>query len=261
MARKRMFNKDIVGSDAFLDMPDSSQLLYFHLGMEADDDGFIGNPKKIIRGLGSKEDDLKVLISKRFVITFESGVVVIKHHRINNKWDSHNCKRTAYLEEFNRLYIKDNKAYTLDPAQGKPLNSASSLLPVCQQSVEENRIEENRIDNTNTSQESDSAKKVMFGPEDMRMAELLRDLIQQNAPAWKMRGQITKWAEEINKLHRIDERSYQQIEYMIRWVQADSFWKMNILSPTKLREKFNDLVVKIIATKSKQKNIDNQFIG
>lgn len=143
MATKRMFSKDIVGSDAFQDMPSSSQLLYFHLGMEADDDGFVGNPKKISRSIGLAEDDLKILLAKRFVLVFSSGVLVIKHHRINNNWDKYNCKRTVYMEEFNQLYIKENKAYTKDKTQGLELQSENSLKTVFR--GEENKGEEKRI--------------------------------------------------------------------------------------------------------------------
>ena len=79
MAEKRMFAKSIVLSDAFLDMPMSARSLYFTLGMLADDDGFVGNPRSIMRTIGASDDDMKVLISKRFVLVFDSGVVVIKH--------------------------------------------------------------------------------------------------------------------------------------------------------------------------------------
>lgn len=140
-----MFSKDIVGSDAFMDMPIGSQLLYFHLGMEADDDGFIGNPKRLMRGIGCKDDDLKVLLSKRFVLVFESGVLVIKHHRINNNWDKHNCKRTAYLDEFSQLNIKENRSYTLDKLQGLPAQTEVRLKTDLNQSLEENKGEEKRI--------------------------------------------------------------------------------------------------------------------
>ena len=158
MALKRMFSKEIVGSDAFLDMPTSSQLLYFHLGMEADDDGFIGNPKKVSRFIGASDDDLKILLSKRFVLIFESGVVVVKHHRMNNNWDKYNCKRTVYLEEFNQLYIKENKAYTLDKTQGNNLQSENSLKTVFR--IEENRIDKNRILSEQSSDGlSDNVKK------------------------------------------------------------------------------------------------------
>lgn len=156
-----MFSKEIVGSDAFQDMPASSQLLYFHLGMEADDDGFIGNPKKIARGIGVAEDDMKILVAKRFVIIFDSGVLVIKHHRINNNFDKYNCKRTMYIEEFKQLYIKENKAYTLD-------KNKSSLNPDCNQTEsrlktvfrrEEKRIDKNRIDINTLSASADHEPK------------------------------------------------------------------------------------------------------
>lgn len=95
------------------------------------------------------------------------------------------------------------------------------------------------------------AKVVKFGPEDMGMAELLAQLIQANNPEWVMRGSIEKWAEDIDKLHRIDGRSYEQIGYMIKWTQGDSFWKQNILSAGKLRDKFNDLIPKVRAQHEK----------
>ena len=113
MAERRMFAKTIIDSDAFLDMPHSTQLLYFHLSMRADDDGFINNPKKIQRMVGSGDDDLKLLIAKNFIIPFDSGVVVIKHWRIHNYIQSDRYKATVYQEEKAMLQIKENKAYTL----------------------------------------------------------------------------------------------------------------------------------------------------
>ena len=71
MAERRMFTQKIVDSDAFLDMPLTAQALYFHLNMRADDDGFVNNPKKIQRMIGAAEDDLKLLIAKRFLLAFE----------------------------------------------------------------------------------------------------------------------------------------------------------------------------------------------
>lgn len=111
---------------------------------------------------------------------------------------------------------------------------------------------------TQTDEESAEAKKVKFGLEDMQMAELLVQLITANNPEWTMRGSIDKWAEDIEKLHRIDLRSYEQIGYMIRWTQKDSFWCQNILSTKKLREKFNDLIPKIKAQHKKvEGNLNN----
>ena len=112
MAEKRMFTKKIVDSDAFLDMPLSTQSLYFHLNMRADDDGFINNPKKIQRMIGASEDDLKLLVAKRFVICFENGVIVIKHWRMHNTLRKDRYNPTTYQEQLSMLEIKDNSSYT-----------------------------------------------------------------------------------------------------------------------------------------------------
>ena len=114
MAQKRMFSKTIIDSDSFLDMPHSTQLLYFHLSMRADDDGFINNCKNIMRMIGCKDDDLKILIAKNFIIPFESGVIVIKHWRIHNYIQSDRYTETKYKEEKATLFLDENKAYTLD---------------------------------------------------------------------------------------------------------------------------------------------------
>lgn len=107
-----MFTQKIIDSDAFLDMPLSSQALYFHLNMRADDDGFVNNPKRIQRTIGASEDDLKLLIVKRFVIGFESGVLVIKHWRMHNTLRKDRYNPTQYQEELALLEVKGNNAYT-----------------------------------------------------------------------------------------------------------------------------------------------------
>ncbi len=112
MAERRMFAKTIIDSDAFIDMPLSTQALYFHLSMRADDEGFINNPRKIQRMVGASDDDLKVLIMKRFIIPFESGIVVIKHWKIHNYIQKDRYKPTVYAEERKLLEIKDNGSYT-----------------------------------------------------------------------------------------------------------------------------------------------------
>lgn len=113
MAERRMFAKTIIDSDAFIDMPLSSQALYFHLSMRADDDGFINNPKRIQRMVGASDDDAKLLILKKFIIPFESGIVVIKHWKIHNYIQTDRYKETAYVEEKSMLTTKKNKAYSL----------------------------------------------------------------------------------------------------------------------------------------------------
>lgn len=112
MAQRRMFSPKIVDSDAFLDMPQSSQLFYFHLAMRADDDGFVGNPKKILRMMGGNDDDIRVLIGKRFILTFESGIIVIKHWKIHNLIRNDRYNETQYLEEKSTLILKENGVYT-----------------------------------------------------------------------------------------------------------------------------------------------------
>ena len=112
MAEKRMFTQKIIDSDAFLDMPLSTQALYFHLNMRADDDGFVNNPKRIQRTVGASEDDLKLLVAKRFLICFENGVIVIKHWRMHNTLKNDRYRPTQYQEEYALLEVKDNKAYT-----------------------------------------------------------------------------------------------------------------------------------------------------
>lgn len=127
-----MFDKTITNSDEFIEMPMSSQVLYFHLSMNADDDGFINNWKSIMRMIGSKEDDLKVLIAKQFIIPFESGVIVIKHWRINNFLRKDRHIDTKFQKELSMLDTNDNQEYV--------------WLTNGQPSIEKNSIEKNSIE-------------------------------------------------------------------------------------------------------------------
>ena len=135
MAERRMFAKTIIDSDAFLDMPLSTQALYFHLSMRADDDGFINNPKKIQRVIGCSDDDLKLLIAKRFIIPFDSGIVVIKHWRIHNYIRNDRYKETVYKEEKALLTMKENNAYTL----------ATNGIPTVSQMDTQDRLGKDRL--------------------------------------------------------------------------------------------------------------------
>jgi len=120
VAERRMFAKVIVDTDAFLDMPLSAQALYFHLGIRADDEGFVSSPKRIQRLIGAADDDLKLLIAKRFVLAFQSGVIVIKHWRISNALRKERIKPTLYQEEKSTLYLKPDGAYTDHPVDVVP---------------------------------------------------------------------------------------------------------------------------------------------
>ena len=152
-----MFSPNIVESEDFISMPSSSQLLYFHLGMHADDDGFV-QPKIVMRMTGAAEDDLKVLIAKRFLLPFETGVVVIKHWLIHNLIQKDRYHATRFQEEKNRLFIKENKAYT-DNA-----DSVNKMLP-------EVRLGKVRIEAPSalsSSREMDSERVVVEVDEDGR---------------------------------------------------------------------------------------------
>ena len=146
MAEKRMFTQKIIDSDAFLEMPLSAQALYFHLNMRADDDGFINNPKRIQKTVGSSEDDLRLLIVKRFVICFENGVIVIKHWRMHNLIRKDRFHETEYIEEKAMLYIKENGAYTLDQSQGESI-LATKWQPNGNQMATEVRLGKDRLNN------------------------------------------------------------------------------------------------------------------
>lgn len=113
MAERRMLAKTIMGSDAFLDMPLSAQALYVHLNLEADDEGFINNPKKVMRMLGAKKEDMDELVGKKFILSFPNGVVVIKHWLIHNYIPKDRFHETKYKEEKALLKLDENRSYSL----------------------------------------------------------------------------------------------------------------------------------------------------
>lgn len=127
MAERRMFAKTIIDSDAFLDMPATAQLLYFHLSMRADDDGFVNKPKSILRMTGCKDDDLNLLFLKKFLIPFESGIVVIKHWKIHNYIRNDRYKETKYKEEKMTLSLDENNSYTLGIPNGYQMDTQDRL--------------------------------------------------------------------------------------------------------------------------------------
>lgn len=121
MADRRMFSKTIIDSDIFLDMPLSTQALYFHLLGRADDDGFLNNAKKILRMTGANTNDYDLLIAKRFILQFPDGICVIKHWRIHNYIRNDRYKETVYKDEKAMLAVKENGAYTLMDTIGIPV--------------------------------------------------------------------------------------------------------------------------------------------
>ena len=138
MAERRMFAKTIVLSDAFLDMPMSARCLYFTLGMLADDDGFVNAPRSIMRQCGASEDDMRVLLAKKFVLEFETGVIVIKHWRINNYLRNDRYSATKYADEKEQLFVDENGGYTFKHV-GVPALEEHNLLPLEQDPTGERR--------------------------------------------------------------------------------------------------------------------------
>ena len=128
MAERRMFAKTIIDSDAFLDMSVTARLLYYDLSMRADDDGFVNSPKKIMRMIGASEDDLRMLVARKFIIPFENGVVVIKHWRIHNYIRKDRYNETTYSEQKELLELDENGSYRLIDNQ----RSTDGLPPVDQ---------------------------------------------------------------------------------------------------------------------------------
>ena len=151
MAERRMMSKKIIDTDNFLDMPQSTQCLYFHLLLRADDDGFIQSPKSIMRITGCKDDDLKLLNAKGFVIGFETGVIVIRHWRIHNYVQSDRYSKSE-LPEAKCVELK-NKVYEV---VGQPMNPDNTYMDTkCIQNgynldtqirIDKIREEENRIE-------------------------------------------------------------------------------------------------------------------
>jgi len=143
LAEKRMFSKQIVDSDAFLEMPLSTQALYFHLSMRADDDGFLNNAKKVMKIIGANQNDYDLLVAKSFVIQFPDGICVIKHWRINNYLRKDRYTETIYQEEKSHLTVQPNGRYSFRNA----VESSDVLpvgIPLVDRSDTQNRIEKNR---------------------------------------------------------------------------------------------------------------------
>lgn len=157
MAERRMFSKQVIDSDLFLEMPLSTQVLYFHLAMRADDDGFVNNSKRIQRMIGASDDDMKILVLKGFIIPFETGIIVIKHWRMQNALRQDRYKPTLYQEEFKRLTLSENGEYTAieifgcqDGNQTATNCEPSVAVWLPQDSIGKDSIEKDSTDSTNT---------------------------------------------------------------------------------------------------------------
>lgn len=183
MAERRMFAKSIVLSDAFLDMPMSARCLYFTLGMLADDDGFVGSPKAIMRQCGASEDDMRILVGKKYVLGFDSGVIVIKHWRLNNYLRNDRHVQTTYTEELDTLGIDDKGAYTqnVEKMEWLPVGIPNDNQVVGSRYTQD-RIGKDSIDNNIYSRAEDSPTE---HPEQADVTEIVDYLNQTAGTSYK----------------------------------------------------------------------------
>jgi hypothetical protein len=157
MSSKRMFNTQIVDSDAFLSMPLSSQALYFHLGMSADDDGFLNNPVQIARAINASQDDMNLLLLKKFILRFDTGVMVIKHWKINNYIRSDRYKPTLYQDELRQLEVKQDGGYRFIGAiENEKTPIKQEVLPVRSQKDTEIRLDKIKLDKSSIDKGSNN---------------------------------------------------------------------------------------------------------
>lgn len=238
MADKRMFSLKIVDSDLFLDMPLSSQCLYFHLSMRADDDGFVNNPKKIIKIIGANEDDLKILIAKGFVIVFEQGIIVITHWKINNFIRKDRYKPTLYENEVqslsqtkNGMYIKEVGCHLVDQrlTSGQPSIDKGRLDKV---SIDKGRGEEESPPPTNSKTYGEFHNVNLSDEEYQRLKE-------------KLKSHTNTMIEKLSRYMQSSGKTYQDhYATLLHWYEKDE---------EELRKKTND--------RSKAPTIEEYMIG
>lgn len=189
-----MFAKTIIDSDLFLDMPSSTQCLYFHLSMRADDDGFINNPKKIQRMVGSGDDDLKLLIAKNFIIPFESGVVVIKHWKIHNYIQKDRYKETLYKDEKLQLSTGKNKEYILGIPNDN--NMDTKCIHDVSNSETQVRLGKVRLGKYSLPTEEKDVSKLVDNSKSEKLSSMSR-LYQENIGM--INGIVAEWITEISE--------------------------------------------------------------
>ena len=143
MANRRMFSLDVVDTDKFLEMPVASQSLYFHLGMRADDDGFVSSPKKIVKIANCDEDDLKVLISKGFILPIDGGVIVIRHWKQNNYIQNDRKKETIYQDQLKMLVVR-NGVYEMDTCCIQPVSEMETQYSIGKNSIDKVSVKEKK---------------------------------------------------------------------------------------------------------------------
>ena len=224
MAERRMFAKTIIDSDAFIDMPTSARLLYYDLAMRADDDGFVNSPKKIIRMTGASDDDLSVLILKKFIIPFESGVVVIKHWRIHNYIRKDTYNETAYKDEKSTLILDENKAYKLlDTTCIPPVDGTST-----QDRLGKDSIGKDSINNNIPVSETESAKASKHKYGEYNNVLLKDEELQKLQKDYQNWEELIKYLDEYIEMKGYKAKSHYLCikKWVVNAVKEDNFKKV-----------------------------------
>jgi len=228
MANKRMFSLKVVDTDAFLDMPQSTQMLYFHLAMRGDDDGFVANPKKIMKMLGNNEDDIRILITKKFIIAFDSGVIVIKHWRIHNLIRQDRYTPTQYTKE-KEMLITDEKTKKYSLNKGQTPLCIPNDIPNGNQMVPQVRLGKVRLGNDSSIDSPQNIEEIW--------KEMMLPFINNTAPAtiidfenyWRQKNNNgTKELWQMQKVFDINRR-------LKTWIRKEEKWQHEKETRNKLK--------------------------
>lgn len=271
MAERRMFSKMVVETDSFYDLNFSAQCLYFHLGMLADDDGFVTSPRRAARALGTTDEDFNQLVTNGLIIPFDSGVCAVRHWNANNSIRQDRRRETHHTKEKALLKVEDNVYLPILPDGNAGQPTDNQLSTNCQPT--DNQLSTPGIglgiglgigSGINNIYSSSVANPARFGDEKRKAkakktkqtfahdsnpykaAKYLESMMKENTPGLtdKTEADLQRWADSFDKCHRIDRHPWETIEDVLKWCQADQFWKTNILSGSKFREKFETLLAK-----------------
>lgn len=234
-----MFSKKITDTDTFLDMPMSAQCLYFHLNMEADDEGFLGNAKTIRRKIGASEDDLKILLAKQFIIPFESGVVVIKDWKIHNYIRSDRFNETVYTEEKKLLVTKENGQYDID------LDGMTTCIPNGYQMDTQVRLGKERLEEGKDKKETIKTIVDAYASIDGELNKTLLDFIE-------MRKEIKK---------KLTPRALKMILNKLDKLAGDEYTKIKILEQSILHSWQDVYELKQEGPRASNEQIDKKMQG
>jgi len=231
----------IIDSDAFIDMPNSTQCLYFHLGMRADDDGFVASPKRIAKMINAADDDLKLLIAKRFIMPFESGVCVIKHWHINNnRIKTDRYQATVYTDEKKTLDVKENKAYT---EKTVAIKGSKQMSPKCLQNVSssdaQSRVEESRGEEKNPASD-DAVETNESKKKNQQIVDVIDAFVVVNSSNTRWYANKTQRS---SVEHLIKTHTFEQVMKVITLLPKSNLlpYFPQITTPTQLADKWDAL--------------------